>query len=144
MESKIKAVGALTMLEETQRDRIGSQLDAARQQTEKLESRLSALAELKSFHHGHGVQSRSRLSLMNMTMVDRMLQGMLNHQVHEQAVMQAECHAIQAQLQQKSQRVHGLEQVLERWKSKQKYEKAKRDQKIMEDIINSRLKLRKL
>ncbi|MGV2989768.1 flagellar export protein FliJ [Vibrio sp. E150_011] len=144
MESKIRAVGTLTLVEEAQRDRIGSQLECARQQSEALQARLNALTELKSFHQAQGPSRSCRLSLMNMTMVDRMLQTMLHHQTHEQAVMQAECHAIQNQLQKKSQRVHGLEQVLERWQSKQKYEKAKRDQKLTEDIINSRLKLRKL
>jgi hypothetical protein len=34
--------------------------------------------------------------------------------------------------------------VLDRWSKKQNYEKAKREQKLIEDIINSRIKRRAL
>ena len=81
---------------------------------------------------------------MNLNLVDQMLQKMLNHQKHEQAVMEAQCQSVQKQLQQKAARVHGLEQVLDRWSKKQNYEKAKREQKLIEDIINSRIKRRAL
>jgi flagellar export protein FliJ len=81
---------------------------------------------------------------MNLTLADQMLQKMLVHHQQEQAVMEAQCQSVQKQLQQKAAHVLGLEQVLERWNKKQNYEKAKREQKLIEDIINARFKRRAL
>jgi flagellar export protein FliJ len=54
--------------------------------------------------------------------------------------MQAECASVQKHLEYKHARVQGLDKVLERWRNKQNYEKLKKEQKLIEDIINSRLK----
>ncbi|SEG51656.1 flagellar export protein FliJ [Vibrio hangzhouensis] len=143
MDSKIRAVGKMTQVEELQRDQIGARLDAMRHQNEHLAKQLTALSELKALNYS-GSSKTCSVGLMNLNLVDQMLQKMLNHQRHEQAVMEAQCQSVQKQLQQKAARVHGLEQVLERWRKKQNYEKACRDQKLIEDIINSRLRRRTL
>ncbi len=81
---------------------------------------------------------------MNFNRVDQMLQRMLRHHEQEQAVMQAECASVQKTLEHKHARVQGLEKVLDRWRTKQNYEKAKKEQKLIEDIINSRVKRKTL
>ncbi|MCG9790305.1 flagellar export protein FliJ [Vibrio mediterranei] len=143
MDSKIRAVGKITQVEELRRDQIGARLESMRNQNEHLAKQLLALSELKTLNHSGSNQTNS-MGLMNLNLVDQMLQKMLNHQKHEQAVMEAQCQSVQKQLQQKAARVHGLEQVLDRWSKKQNYEKAKREQKLIEDIINSRIKRRAL
>lgn len=143
MDSKIRAVGKITQVEELRRDQIGARLESMRHQNEHLAKQLLALSELKTLNHNGSNQTNS-MGLMNLNLVDQMLQKMLNHQKHEQAVMEAQCQSVQKQLQQKAARVHGLEQVLDRWSKKQNYEKAKREQKLIEDIINSRIKRRAL
>lgn len=142
MESKLKAVGKLQQMEEKQRDRVGQQLDTMRQRCTHLSLQLEQLSALKN-HAGQSALSTPVLNsatLMNLNRVDQMLQRMLHHHEHEQAVMQAECDSVQKHLEHKHARVKGLEKVLERWRHKQNYEKAKQEQKLLEDIINCRLK----
>ncbi|GAB7227957.1 MULTISPECIES: flagellar export protein FliJ [Vibrio] len=142
MEAKLKAVGKLQLMEEKQRDRVGQQLDQMRQQHVHLQTQLQQLSALKN-HAGQSALMAPTLNsatLMNLNRVDQMLQKMLQHHEHEQAVMQARCTSVQKQLEHKHARVQGLEKVLERWRAKQNYEKAKKEQKLIEDIINSRLK----
>lgn len=142
MESKLKAVGKLQLMEEKQRDRVGQQLDVMRQRHSHLKMQLAQLSALKN-HAGQSALTTPVLNsaaLMNLNRVDQMLQKMLRHHEHEQAVMQAECASVQKNLEYKHARVQGLEKVLERWRTKQNYEKAKKEQKLIEDIINSRLK----
>ncbi|HHF3146280.1 TPA: flagellar export protein FliJ [Vibrio diabolicus] len=142
MKSKLKAVGKLQQMEEKQRDRVGQQLDAMRQRHSHLSMQLEQLSALKG-HAGQSTRTVPTLTsaaLMNFNRVDQMLQKMLRHHEHEQAVMQAECASVQKTLEHKHARVQGLEKVLERWRTKQNYEKAKKEQKIIEDIINSRVK----
>ncbi|EKM33485.1 flagellar export protein FliJ [Vibrio harveyi] len=146
MESKLKAVGKLQQMEEKQRDRVGQQLDVMRQRHSHLAMQLEQLSELKN-HAGQSALATPVLNsatLMNLNRVDHMLQKMLHHHEHEQAVMQAECASVKKHLEYKHARVQGLEKVLERWRSKQNYEKAKKEQKLIEDIINSRLKRKPL
>lgn len=146
MEAKLKAVGKLQQMEEKQRDRVGQQLDAMRQRHSHLSSQLAQLSELKA-HAGQSAlmtPSLNSATLMNLNRVDQMLQKMLRHHEQEQAVMQAECASVQKALESKHARVKGLEKVLERWRHKQSYEKAKKEQKLIEDIINSRLKRKAL
>ena len=146
MESKLKAVGKLQLMEEKQRDKMGQQLDVMRQRYSHLSMQLAQLSALKS-HAGQSALNTVVLNsaaLMNLNRVDQMLQKMLRHHEHEQALMQAECTSVQKHLEHKHARVKGLEKVLERWSRKQNYEKAKREQKLMEDIINSRLKRKAL
>ncbi|MGR5231335.1 flagellar export protein FliJ [Vibrio rotiferianus] len=142
MEAKLKAVGKLQLMEEKQRDRVGQQLDQMRQQHVHLQTQLQQLSTLKN-HAGQSALMAPTLNsatLMNLNRVDQMLQKMLLHHEHEHAVMQAQCTSVQKQLEHKHARVQGLEKVLERWRAKQSYEKAKKEQKLIEDIINSRLK----
>ncbi len=142
MDGKLKAVGKLQQLEEKRRDRIGQQLDVMRQRHAHLSVQLSQLSALKA-HAGQSALLRSSLNsatLMNLNSVDQMLQKMLHHQEQEQAVMHAECVSMQKVLASKHARVQGLENVLERWRKKQSYEKAKKEQRLIEDIINSRFK----
>ncbi|MGL1264359.1 flagellar export protein FliJ [Vibrio parahaemolyticus] len=146
MKAKLKAVGKLQQMEEKQRDRVGQQLDAMRQRHNHLSTQLQQLSALKG-HAGQSALSSPSLNsaaLMNFNRVDQMLQRMLRHHEQEQAVMQAECAAVQKTLEHKHARVQGLEKVLERWRTKQNYEKAKKEQKLIEDIINSRVKRKTL
>ncbi|HAS6436480.1 TPA: flagellar export protein FliJ [Vibrio parahaemolyticus] len=146
MKAKLKAVGKLQQMEEKQRDRVGQQLDAMRQRHNHLSTQLQQLSALKG-HAGQSALSSPSLNsaaLMNFNRVDQMLQRMLSHHEQEQAVMQAECASVQKTLEHKHARVQGLEKVLERWRTKQNYEKAKKEQKLIEDIINSRVKRKTL
>ncbi|TBT23200.1 flagellar export protein FliJ [Vibrio parahaemolyticus] len=150
MKAKLKAVGKLQQMEEKQRDRVGQQLDAMRQRHNHLSTQLQQLSALKG-HAGQSALSSPSLNsaaLMNFNRVDQMLQRMLRHHEQEQAVMQAECASVQKKyqktLEHKHARVQGLEKVLERWRTKQNYEKAKKEQKLIEDIINSRVKRKTL
>ncbi|HBC3403991.1 TPA: flagellar export protein FliJ [Vibrio parahaemolyticus] len=146
MKAKLKAVGKLQQMEEKQRDRVGQQLDAMRQRHNHLSTQLQQLSALKG-HAGQSALSSPSLNsaaLMNFNRVDQMLQRMLSHHEQEQAVMQAECASVQKTLEHKHARVQGLEKVLDRWRTKQNYEKAKKEQKLIEDIINSRVKRKTL
>ncbi|ELA9711775.1 TPA: flagellar export protein FliJ [Vibrio parahaemolyticus] len=146
MKAKLKAVGKLQQMEEKQRDRVGQQLDAMRQRHNHLSTQLQQLSALKG-HAGQSALSSPSLNsaaLMNFNRVDQMLQRMLRHHEQEQAVMQAKCASVQKTLEHKHARVQGLEKVLERWRTKQNYEKAKKEQKLIEDIINSRVKRKTL
>ncbi|MGR5137916.1 flagellar export protein FliJ [Vibrio jasicida] len=142
MESKLKAVGKLRQMEEKQRDRVGDQLNVMRQRHSHLAVQLEQLSALK-VHAGQSALTTpvlNSVTLMNLNRVDQMLQKMLRHHEQEQAVMQAECASVQKHLEYKHARVQGLDKVLERWRNKQNYEKLKKEQKLIEDIINSRLK----
>ncbi|TOF77643.1 flagellar export protein FliJ [Vibrio parahaemolyticus] len=146
MKAKLKAVGKLQQMEEKQRDRVGQQLDAMRQRHNHLSTQLQQLSALKG-HAGQSALSSPSLNsaaLMNFNRVDQLLQRMLRHHEQEQAVMQAECASVQKTLEHKHARVQGLEKVLERWRTKQNYEKAQKEQKLIEDIINSRVKRKTL
>ncbi|MGR5068501.1 flagellar export protein FliJ [Vibrio alfacsensis] len=146
MEAKLKAVGKLQQMEEKQRDRVGQKLDVMRQRHAHLSLQLAQLSELKA-HAGHSALTTPTLNsatLMNLNRVDHLLQKMLRHHEQEEALMQAECASVQKTLENKHARIKGLEKVLERWRQKQNYEKAKKEQKLIEDIINSRLKRRTL
>ncbi|UUM32321.1 flagellar export protein FliJ [Vibrio japonicus] len=142
MEAKLKAVGKLQQVEEQQRDRVGQQLESMRQRHHHLKLQLEQLSALKQ-HAGQSAQSSGTLNsatLMNFNRVDKMLQKMLIHHEQEQALMAAHCSSVQKELEHKHARVKGLESVLERWRKKQRYEQARKEQKLIEDIINSRHK----
>ena len=146
MESKLKAVGKLRQMEEKQRDKVGQQLDLMRQRHSHLTLQLEQLSTLR-IDAGQSALTTPILNsaaLMNLTRVDQMLQKMLSHHEQEQALMQAECASVQKHLEYQHARVQGLENVLERWRNKQNYEKTKKEQKLVEDIINSRVKRRSL
>ncbi|ENM5840528.1 flagellar export protein FliJ [Vibrio mimicus] len=140
MDAKLKAVGRIQQIEEKQRDSVGRQLESMRQHHTHLKLQLSQLADLKK-HSGQTALMAPSLNsaiLMNLNRVNLMLQKMLVHHEYEQAVMQAQCFSVQKVLEQKHARVQKLEKVLERWRAKQKYEKARKEQKLFEDIINCR------
>ncbi|NAW68148.1 flagellar export protein FliJ [Vibrio sp. V27_P1S3P104] len=142
MEAKLKAVGKLQLMEEKQRDRIGVELDETRQRHAHLQTQLEKLSALKHDSSQSALMTPrlNSTTLMNLNRVDQMLQKLLLHHEHEQAVIEAQCSSMQKQLAHKHARVQGLEKVLDRWRAKQRYEKAKKEQKLIEDIINSRLK----
>ncbi|MGY2574055.1 flagellar export protein FliJ [Vibrio sp. C8] len=146
MKNKIRAVGKLQQVEEQKRDRIGQRLDSMRQQHQHLTHQLELLSHLKSAtgQSTFGALTLNSAILMNLNRVDIMLHKMLRHHEEEQAVMEAECNSVQEVLEYKHARVKGLEQVLDRWKKKQSYEKARKEQKHIEDIINSRLRYKTL
>jgi flagellar export protein FliJ len=142
VEAKIKAVGKLQQVEVRQRDRVGQELESMRERHRHLQSQLEQLSALKR-HAVQSAQSSSPLNsatLMNFNRVDKMLQKMLNHHEQEQALMAANCSSVQKELEQKHTRVKELESVLDRWRKKQRYEQARKEQKLIEDIINSRYK----
>lgn len=146
MKEKIRAVGKLQQVEEKTRDRIGQQLDSMRQRHQYLQAQLNQLASLKSSAGDstlHAPTLNSAL-LMNLNRVDHMLQKLLRHHEQEQAVMAAQCHSVQQVLESKHARVKGLEQVLERWRKKQAFERARKEQKQIEDILNARYRKRAL
>ncbi|WP_165312871.1 flagellar export protein FliJ [Vibrio ziniensis] len=146
MKDKIRAVGKLQQVEEKNRDRIGQQLDTMRQKHQYLKSQLEQLANLKSTtgDSTFGAIKLNSALLMNFNRVDLLLQKLLRHHEQEQAVMEAQCNSVQEVLQSKHARVKGLEQVLERWNRKQQYEKARKEQKNIEDILNSRYRQKAL
>ena len=142
--AKLKAVGRLQQVEEKRRDQVGQQLESMRQRHAHIQLQLAQLAKLKN-HSGQSALNTPVLNsatLMNLSRVDTMLQKLLRHHEHEQAVMQAQCSSVQKQLEHKHARVMGLEKVLERWRTKQRYEQACKEQKQLEDLINARLKKR--
>lgn len=146
MEAKLKAVGKLQQVEEQQRDRVGQYLESMRQRHHHLKLQLEQLSALKQ-HAGQSAHSSGTLNsatLMNFNRVDKMLQKMLIHHEQEQALMAAHCSSVQKELEHKHARVKGLESVLERWRKKQRYEQARKEQKLIEDIINSRHKKKAL
>lgn len=146
MEAKLKAVGKLQQVEELQRDRVGQQLELFRQRHQNLQVQLQQLSHLKT-HVGKSSRAGSSLNsavLMNVHRVDNMLQKMLVHHEQEQAVMAAQCSSVQKELEFKHARVKGLENVLQRWEKKQRYEQARKEQKLIEDIINARYKKKSL
>ncbi len=146
MKDKIRVIGKLQQVEEKHRDRIGQQLDSMRQRHLYLKTQLEQLANLKSLPGqpaGHSPRLNS-VVLMNGNRVDLLLQKLLCHHEQEQALMEAQCNSVQEVLENKHARVKGLEQVLERWNKKQNYEKARKEQKHLEDMLNSRYRQRTL
>jgi flagellar export protein FliJ len=73
-----------------------------------------------------------------------MLAGALNHHRHEKAVLDAECEHSRKELEACHARGKGLESVVGRWQKKQQYERAKQEQKRIEEIINARHKKARL
>ncbi len=146
MDSKINAVGKLHQVEEKRRDDVGLQLESMRKHHSHMQMQMQMLNELKTQTGESAFRSPvlSSTALMNLNHVDLMLQKLLVHHSQEQALMEAECKYVQKQLEDKHARVKGLENVLDRWQKKQNYEKAKKEQKLIEDIINSRLKQREV
>ncbi|WP_428773766.1 flagellar export protein FliJ [Vibrio sp.] len=138
MEEKIRAVGKLQQMEQRSCDRVGQQLDQMRQNHRYVQQQLEQLALLKSVSKPSADQALNSTSLMNMTMVDTLLQRLLAHQQQEQAVMQAQCHSVEKQLQRQHARVQGIESVMQRWQAKRDYEKNRKEQRLIEDIINYR------
>ncbi|KXF81094.1 flagellar export protein FliJ [Enterovibrio coralii] len=146
MDAKLKACGKLQKVEEKRRDTVGVQLASMRQRHAHIESKLDQLGELKN-QAGAAATSGPSLnsaSLMNLTHVDIMLQKMLTHCEQEQAVLQAQCNAVHKELEHRHARVLGLEKAMERWTLRQRYEQAKREQRQLEELINARVKRRRL
>ncbi|PKF48724.1 flagellar export protein FliJ [Enterovibrio nigricans] len=145
MDAKIKACGKLQRVEEKRRDTVGAKLDAMRQKHAHIQTKLGQLGELKDqrSNAANGTPALTSTALMNLTHVDLMLQKMLTHCEQEQAVLQAQCNAVKKELEHRHSRVLGLEKAMERWTQRQNYENAKREQRLLEELINARVKRRR-
>ena len=147
MKSKVRAVSKLQQIAEQNRDRQGRVFEQQQQQASYFQSQLDALGMLKSGCQALGINGSATVSstvLQNTASVQLMLNRMLHHHQHEKAVMDAECRRAKSQLEASHAKVKGLETVLERWKAKQQYEQARKEQKQIEDLINARYKRRTL
>lgn len=147
MKSKVRAVSKLQQIAEQNRDRQGKVFEQQQQQASYFQQQLDALGLLKTGCQALGVNGTGIMSstvLQNTASVQLMLSRMLHHHQHEKAVMDAECLRAKSQLEASHAKVKGLETVLERWKAKQHYEQAKKEQKQIEDLINARHKRKPL
>ncbi|NLS13697.1 flagellar export protein FliJ [Vibrio sp. SM6] len=143
MSAKIKACDKLQQVETQRRDRVGQQLDNMRQQHRHIEQKLVQLSALRDDKpRAHAEQGFNSAALMNHARVDHMLQKWVVHSQQEQAVLEAQCHRMQKELCQRQAKVLGLETTLERWKAKQNYEKARKEQRHLEELINARVRKR--
>ncbi|MDD1781894.1 flagellar export protein FliJ [Enterovibrio sp. ZSDZ35] len=145
MDAKIKACGKLQRVEQKRRDSVGVKLESMRQQHAYIQLKLGQLGELKNQASSAATSAPTlnSASLMNLTHVDLMLQKMLNHCEQEQAVLQAQCNSVKKELEHRHSRVLGLEKAMERWTQRKNYEKAKREQRLLEELINARVKRRR-
>ncbi|KDM91589.1 flagellar export protein FliJ [Photobacterium galatheae] len=140
MKGKLKAVSQLQQIAEQQRDRQGQDLARQQEQVGFFAQQLEALADLKSGSLPQGAGGVNPIALQNTTQVNAMLNRLITHQQHEMALMHAESQRTQKALEQTQIKVKGLETVMERWKAKQRYEQARKEQKFIEDLINARYK----
>ena len=141
MESKLRAVNKLQKIAEKQREQQGALLERLRRQADHYQEQLEALGELRSGCACTTLSGAlSSATLQNSAGAQAMLTGMLNHHQHEKVLLDAECEFSQRQLEAYHARVKGLETVAERWKRKQDYEKAKKEQRFIEEMINARHK----
>lgn len=139
MQAKLQAIEKFQKIQQKQRDAMSQQLEAKRQQQVEAVEKLNQLSELKKqtspWSSCGGV---NRETLLNYSRVDQMLNKLINHQQHEQAVMQAECASLQKQLQHKHLKVKGIESTLERWQNEYHSQRLKRQELALEEIINHR------
>ncbi len=142
MDAKIKACSKLQQIEEKRRDQAGQALAKIQQQHTHLENQHQQLSMLKADVSQKMLSQRqgNSMVLMNYCGIDHMLQKMLIHSEQEQAVLTAQTHAMEKALNQQQARVQQIEHVVERWQKKQAYEKAKKEQKWLEEMINVRIK----
>lgn len=141
MKGKLKAASQLQQLAEQQRDRQSKLFAQQQQQSEHYQRQLDALQQLKSGCQSGGRPGKMSLSsstLQNNATVQSQLSRLLNHHQHEKAVMDARCRQSQIQLEQSHARVKGLEVVIERWQAKQRFEEARKAQRQLEELINTR------
>ena len=146
MKSKVRAVGKLQQIAEQNRDRQGRIFEQQQQQASYFQSQLDVLGGLKTGCRAQGINgsATSVTALQNTANVQLMLNRMLHHHQHEKALMDAECRRAKSELEASHAKVKGLETVLERWKAKQQYEQARKEQKQIEDLINARHKRKPL
>ncbi|MDX1301063.1 flagellar export protein FliJ [Photobacterium sp.] len=144
MNNMVKAVGKLQQLAEKDRERQGKSYKLHQQQIGYFQQQLDELSLLKSGSSEGYTSIANGITLQNNTRVQVMLSRMIDHQLHEMAVMDAECQRAKSQLEASHARVKGLETVLDRWKAKQQYEQAKKEQKQIEDLISARYKRKRV
>ncbi|WP_157810377.1 flagellar export protein FliJ [Vibrio sp. HA2012] len=132
----------LQKLAEKQREQKGMLLEQMKRHVDHYQRQLDALGELQSgcASVAQGKGACNSMILNNTIEAQAMLNGALRHHRHEKAILDAEYEFSRKQLQASHIRVKYLEQVTERWKKKQQYENAKKEQKRIEDIINARSK----
>ena len=139
MQAKLQAIKKFQRIQKKQRDAMSQQLETKRHQQAAAEEKLNQLADLQQqttpwFASG-GI---NREVLLNYSRVDQMLRRLINHQQHEQALMQAECASLQSQLERKHHKVKGIESTLERWQNEFQLQQLKRQELALEEIINHR------
>lgn len=139
MQAKLQAIEKFQKIQQQQRDAMSQQLETKRQQQAAATEKLNQLANLKQqtspWLSCGGV---NREVLLNYSRVDQMLRKLINHQQHEQALMQAECASLQNQLQSKHLKVKGIESTLERWQNEYQSQQLKRQELALEELINHR------
>ncbi|WP_305404623.1 flagellar export protein FliJ [Photobacterium leiognathi] len=143
----VRAVEQLQRLSEQKRDKLSAIYQQQRQQVDNYQQQLQLLSLLKQHYTGieqtHGVTINSAM-LTNSNQLTSQLTTMIDHHQHEQAIMSAECDHSAQQLQDSNQQVKRFEEVKKRWLAKQQYEKARKEQKQLEELINLRCKKRKI
>lgn len=137
MQAKLQAIDKYKKIQQQQRDAMSQKLEAKRQQQAAAAEKLDQLARLKQqtspWLNRGGV---NREVLLNYSRVEQMLRKLINHQQHEQALMQAECASLQNQLQSKHFKVKGIESTLERWQNEYQSQQLKRQELALEELIN--------
>jgi flagellar export protein FliJ len=145
VDSKLRVVSKLQKLAEQQREQQSRLLDQLRHRAEHYQQQLNLLGELQSGCRQNAVPGAcNSVTLQNTAGARSMLAGALNHHRHEKAVLDAECEHSRKELEACHARVKGLESVVGRWQKKQQYERAKQEQKRIEEIINARHKKARL
>ncbi|WP_305457921.1 flagellar export protein FliJ [Photobacterium leiognathi] len=143
----VRAVEQLQRLSEQKRDKLSAIYQQQRQQVDNYQQQLQLLSQLKQHYTGtaqtYGATMNSAM-LTNSNQLTSQLTTMIDHHKHEQAIMSAECDHSAQQLQASNQQVKRFEEVKKRWLAKQQYEKARKEQKQLEELINLRCKKRKI
>ncbi|WP_318472555.1 flagellar export protein FliJ [Photobacterium leiognathi] len=143
----VRAVEQLQRLSEQKRDKLSAIYQQQRQQVDNYQQQLQLLSQLKQHYTGteqtYGATINSAM-LTNSDQLTSQLTTMIDHHQHEQAIMSAECDHSAQQLQASNQQVKRFEEVKKRWLAKQQYEKARKEQKQLEELINLRCKNRKI
>lgn len=143
MQAKLQAIEKFQKIQQRQRDAMSQQLEVMRRQQEVAVEKLNQLAELKKqTTPWQGNDSLNREALINYSRVDQMLRKLINHQQHEQALMQAQCTSLQNQLQRKHLKVKCLETTLERWQKEHQLEQIKRQDLAFEELLNHRFAIK--
>ncbi|AUI88558.1 hypothetical protein BS333_19830 [Vibrio azureus] len=142
MESKLRAAIQLWQFEEIQCEKIQRELQSIHQRYDALTTQLEQLSVLRqtTVQHINKGERLCRALLLNANQTSVMLQTTFSHFEQERSILQAEIRAIQDRLYYKKTRVKGLENLVHQWRDLQKTTKIKQEQRVVEDIINARVR----